>query len=44
VEDGLALFADRLLDAGFTDEEIQTMTVHQSRRLAAGLPTVAAGR
>jgi hypothetical protein len=38
VEDGLALFADRLLDAGFTDEEIQTMSVHQSRRLAAGEP------
>jgi hypothetical protein len=36
VEDGLALFADRLLDAGFSDEELQTMTVHQSRRLAAG--------
>ena len=36
VEDGLALFADRLLELGLTDEEIQTMTVHQSRRLADG--------
>jgi hypothetical protein len=34
VEDGLALFADRLLDAGFTPQEIQTMTVVNSRRLA----------
>jgi hypothetical protein len=36
VEDGLPLFADRLLAAGLTDEEIRTMTVHQSRRLASG--------
>jgi hypothetical protein len=36
VEDGLALFADRLLDAGFTDREIHAMTVLQSRRLADG--------
>ncbi|TDC40599.1 cytosolic protein [Micromonospora sp. 15K316] len=34
VEDGLALFADRLLDAGFTEEEIHTMAVVNSRRLA----------
>ena len=34
VEDGLALFADRLLERGFTDDEIRTMTVEQSRRLA----------
>jgi hypothetical protein len=34
VEDGLALFADRLLAAGLTDEEITTMTVTNSRRLA----------
>lgn len=33
VEDGLALFADRLLGAGFTEGEIRTMTVRQSRRL-----------
>ena len=34
VEDGMALFADRFLDAGFTDEEIHTMTVANTRRLA----------
>ncbi len=34
VEDGLALFADRLLDAGFTEEEIRTMTVVNSAQLA----------
>ena len=34
VEDGLALFADRLLAAGFTGEEIRTMTVVNSGRLA----------
>ncbi len=34
VEDGLALFADRLLAAGLTDEEIHTMTVVNSGRLA----------
>jgi hypothetical protein len=38
VEDGLALFADRLLGLGFDEEEIRTMTVHQSRRLAEGAP------
>ncbi len=35
VEDGMALFADSLLDAGFTDEEVQTMAVANTRRLAA---------
>jgi hypothetical protein len=34
VEDGLALFADRFLEAGFTDEEVQTMAVANTRRLA----------
>jgi hypothetical protein len=34
VEDGLALWADRLLDAGFTEDEVQEMIVGQSRRLA----------
>lgn len=34
VEDGLPLFADRLLDAAFTPQEVQTMTVVNSRRLA----------
>lgn len=36
VEDGLALFADRLLDAGFSDEEIRTMAVTNTQRLARG--------
>jgi hypothetical protein len=35
VQDGLALFADRLLDGGFGEDEIQTMSVDQSVRLAA---------
>jgi hypothetical protein len=33
VEDGLALFADRLLDAGFTDDEVRTMAVTNTRRV-----------
>lgn len=36
VEDGLALFADRLLAAGFTEEEVYTMAVTNSVRLALG--------
>ena len=35
VEDGLALWADRLLEAGFAEDEIRTMVVDNSRRLAA---------
>jgi hypothetical protein len=34
VEDGLALMADAMLAAGFTDDEIRTMIVTNSRRLA----------
>jgi hypothetical protein len=34
VEDGLALFADEALKAGFSDEEIRVMTVENSGRLA----------
>ena len=34
VEDGLALMADRLLAAGFTEEEVRTMAVTNTRRLA----------
>ena len=34
VEDGLALFADRLLDAGFSEQEVHTMAVTNTRRLA----------
>src|SRR4051794_5208950 len=36
IEDGLALFADRLLDEGISEEAIRTMTVEQSTRLAEG--------
>ena len=42
VEDGLALFADRLLDAGFTEQEIHTMAVVNSRHIAAAKVEVAA--
>ncbi len=34
VEDGLALFADRFLEAGFSEEEVQHMAVTNTRRLA----------
>ncbi|SPT51604.1 DUF6282 family protein [Actinomadura madurae] len=34
VEDGLALMADRLLAEGFTEEEVRTMAVRNTRRLA----------
>lgn len=34
VEDGLALMADRFLDAGFTGEEVRIMAVENTRRLA----------
>jgi hypothetical protein len=34
VEDGLALMADRLLDAGFSEAEVRTMAVDNTRRLA----------
>jgi hypothetical protein len=34
VEDGLPLMADRLLDAGFSDAEVRTMAVDNTRRLA----------
>ncbi len=35
VEDGIALFADRLLEAGFTADEVRTMAVTNSVFLAA---------
>jgi hypothetical protein len=38
VEDGLALCADRLLAAGFTDEEVRVMAVHNSRWLVGAEP------
>jgi hypothetical protein len=34
VEDGLALMADILIEAGFTDEEIRLMAVENTRKLA----------
>ena len=34
VEDGLALMADRLLDAGFSEHDVRTMAVENTRRLA----------
>ncbi|HEX2304275.1 MAG TPA: DUF6282 family protein [Gaiella sp.] len=34
VEDGLALMADRLLEAGFGEEDVHTMAVVNSRKLA----------
>jgi hypothetical protein len=34
VEDGLALMADKLLEAGFTDDEVRTMAVDNTRVLA----------
>ena len=37
VEDGLALLVDRLLDAGFGEDEVHTMAVVNTRRLA-GVP------
>lgn len=35
VEDGLALMADQLLANGFTEEEVRTMAVENTRRIAA---------
>ncbi|AGL17763.1 DUF6282 family protein [Actinoplanes sp. N902-109] len=35
VEDGLPLFADRLLEAGFSEDEVRTMAVTNSRFVAA---------
>jgi hypothetical protein len=34
VEDGLAIMADEFLQAGFSDQEVRTMAVHNTRRLA----------
>jgi hypothetical protein len=36
VEDGLAIMADRFLAAGFDDEEVRTMAVTNTRRIALG--------
>ena len=40
VEDGLALMADRLLDAGFSEEDVRVMAVANTRRLATDLARV----
>ncbi|WP_273846719.1 DUF6282 family protein [Rubrobacter calidifluminis] len=37
VEDGIALMADRLLEAGFSEEEVRIMAVENTRRLAKGV-------
>ena len=34
VEDGLAIMADRFLEAGFSDEEVRTMAVENTRQVA----------
>jgi hypothetical protein len=34
VEDGMGVMVDRLLDAGFNDEEVQVMAVANTRRVA----------
>ena len=33
VEDGLALMADRMLEAGFTEDDVRTVAVTNTRRL-----------
>jgi hypothetical protein len=38
VEDGLALMVDRLLEAGFSEEEVHTMAVKNTRRVAGAEP------
>ncbi|MFZ1994722.1 MAG: DUF6282 family protein [Solirubrobacteraceae bacterium] len=38
VEDGMAIMVDRLLDAGFSDEEVQVMAVANTRRVAGADP------
>ncbi|MEU3454963.1 DUF6282 family protein [Micromonospora sp. NPDC006766] len=42
VEDGLALLADRLLAAGFTEDEVHTMAVTNTRRVAVAPPAATA--
>jgi hypothetical protein len=38
VQDGMALMADRLLDAGFSDQEVHVMAVLNTRRVAGAEP------
>jgi Family of unknown function (DUF6282) len=40
VEDGLPLMADRMLEAGFTEDDVRTVAVTNTRRVA-GLPVAA---
>jgi hypothetical protein len=42
VEDGLALMADRLLEAGFTEDEVHVMAVTNTRRVAGAPSAVTA--
>jgi len=42
VEDGLALFADRLLEAGFSEDEVHVMAVVNSRHIGAARADVPA--
>jgi hypothetical protein len=42
IGDGLALFADRLLEAGPSEHDVQTMAVTNSRHLATSKVDVAA--
>ena len=44
VEDGMPLMADRLLDAGFTEEEVATLAVANTRLIAGLEPSQVAGR
>ena len=38
VEDGMGIMVDRLLDAGFNDEEVGVMAVANTRRVAGADP------
>jgi hypothetical protein len=38
VEDGLALMVDRLLEAGFDEQQVHTMAVVNTRRVAGAVP------
>jgi hypothetical protein len=38
VQDGMAIMVDRLLEAGFDDEEVQVMAVANTRRVAGADP------
>ncbi len=43
VEDGMALMVDRLLEAGFDEEEVHVMAVQNTRRVAGADPQRVAG-